>query len=220
MVSGEDNHDFCPVKMVLDGREAPMSTGGAQPFYNPVIVMPTEARADFPAEPASAGHARRFVDATLRTWSCDRLLDIATLLVSELVANAVLHAGTVIGVVVRLDGDRLRVEVHDRSVRAPARKHYSSLATTGRGLLLVERMSAEWGVMVEDDGKNVWFELDQTLPARQPELDLFDFDQIDLDDLEDVAVEETDPSRRSDRGVTGSEEGDPRLRALVWAGRP
>ena len=60
------------------------------------FVTAKELRAAFGAHPTSAGAARRFVDSTLRTWSCDHLVDIATLLVSELVGNAILHAGTTV----------------------------------------------------------------------------------------------------------------------------
>lgn len=94
------------------------------------------------------------------------MLDVAVLLVSELVANAVLHARTAIRVVIRLDGSRLRIEVHDGDRRAPARKHYSALSTTGRGILLLERLAQDWGVVPARDGKSVWFELDATAGGR------------------------------------------------------
>ncbi len=163
-------------------------------------MTPTEVRADFPADPASAGQARRFVDATLRSWSCDGLLDVATLLVSELVANSVLHAGTTIRVVIRLTDTRVRVEVHDRSARLPARKHYSMLSATGRGLMMVERMAEDWGVIPggDGDGKAVWFELDSTRQA-EPRFDFFDLEAFDLDDLDDGAMERG----RSDHGPRG-----------------
>jgi anti-sigma regulatory factor (Ser/Thr protein kinase) len=139
-------------------------------------------RADFPPEPASAARARRFVDSTLRSWSCDRLLDIATLLVSELVSNAVLHAGTVIHVVISMHGELVRIEVHDANARNPIRKHYSSLATTGRGLLLVERMARDWGVDHDSEGKSVWFELDQSATAAASAGAEVHFDESAFDD--------------------------------------
>lgn len=127
-------------------------------------MAPTEVRADFPAEPASAGQARRFVDATLRSWKCDGIVETATLLISELVSNAILHAGTTIRVVIRLGDEQVRVEVQDGSALPPSRKHYSSMATTGRGLVLVEELSDRWGVATAPTGKSVWFELSR--PAR------------------------------------------------------
>lgn len=138
----------------------------AERFVQSAIAMPSEARAEFPAESASAREARRFVELALRNGSRDDVLDVATLLVSELVANAILHAHTVIGVRVMLDSAVVRIEVRDGSRRAPNHKRYSSLATTGRGLLLVQELATEWGVDMDDDGKSVWFELDQRVAAR------------------------------------------------------
>ncbi len=107
--------------------------------------------------------------ATLDTWDCDGLRDVATLLVSELVANAVLHAGgSGVRVLVRHTGSRVRVEVWDGDARPPVRKHYSSTATTGRGLMLVDQLATQWGVSRRDDGKRVWFELDEAELAAQP----------------------------------------------------
>ena len=111
------------------------------------INAPVEVGAVFDADPASAGAARRFVAGALRGWGCDDLADVATLLVSELVANAILHAHTSIHVLVRRqENGRVRVDVHDGADRAPARMHYSATTTTGRGLLLVETLASDWGV--------------------------------------------------------------------------
>jgi len=119
-----------------------------------------EARTSLPADLASAGAARRFLDSKLRQWHCDALADSALLLVSELVTNAVLHARSRFELVVRLDGERLRVEVHDESGAQPTRKHYAVSAGTGRGLMLVERLADRWGVDSSGGaGKRVWFEL-------------------------------------------------------------
>ena len=118
----------------------------------------TGQRRTFPSTPASAGEARR-VDSVLSEAHLDQLVHSAIMLVSELVANAVLHTGTPIGVVISPGGDRVRVEVHDGSPQLPVRKNYSTMSGTGRGLMLVERMAAAWGTTVSDEGKVVWFEL-------------------------------------------------------------
>lgn len=119
----------------------------------------SERRQSFPAVPASAGRARRFVDSVLAGAGLDSASYAATLLVSELVANAVLHTGTPLEVVVETGADRVRVEVHDGNPQMPARKHYSNLSGTGRGLLLVEEMATAWGASPTATGKVVWFEL-------------------------------------------------------------
>jgi anti-sigma regulatory factor (Ser/Thr protein kinase) len=180
-------------------------------------MTPTEVRADFPPEASSAGQARRFVDATLRTWNCDALIEVATLLVSELVSNAILHAGTGIRVVLRMHGPRLRVEVHDGNGRLPAQKHYSATSATGRGLLLVERMADDWGVRpAAAGGKSVWFELDSTAAPPMPDVGIFDFTDLDVDGLDDRSVDRPsgEPGGDSSEG-----RGDNGPRALVPAGR-
>ncbi len=122
--------------------------------------MTADVRQTFPPTPASAGEARRFVGSILDDPDLALISYTATMLVSELVTNAVLHAGTPIEVVVRLGGDRVRVEVHDGAPRLPMRKHYSTMSGTGRGLLLVEQLASDWGAEPTDAGKTVWFELD------------------------------------------------------------
>ncbi|MDQ3642832.1 MAG: ATP-binding protein [Actinomycetota bacterium] len=132
-------------------------------------------RREFPATPASAAAARRFVESVLAGTELDHVAYPATMLVSELVTNAILHTGTPLEVVVIPDGPRLRVEVHDGSAQMAVRKHYSDMSGTGRGLMLVERMAAEWGCDRTADGKVVWFELDG---AVAPMFDLFGVDAL------------------------------------------
>lgn len=83
----------------------------------------------------------------------------ALLLVSELVTNGILHAGTEIEVEATLAGGRLRVEVADADPNVPVRRNPAPTATSGRGLRLVERVADRWGVERHDGGKAVWFEL-------------------------------------------------------------
>ena len=122
-------------------------------------ALVSRAEATFQSVPTSARSARRFVAEMLEAWTLASLSDLATLLVSELMSNVVLHAGT--DAVVRLYrlSARVRVEVSDRSPRLPVRKRYSEDATTGRGLDLVDTLSAAWGVEPTSGGKVVWFEL-------------------------------------------------------------
>ena len=135
----------------------------------------TDQRRRLPSTPASAGEARRFLESVLTGPGEVPLLYTATLLLSELVANAVLHTGTPIEVVVDTSGDRVRVEVHDGNPRLPVRKHYSTMSGTGRGLMLVERMAVDWGVERTAGGKVVWFELDGT---DSPALDFLDVEAL------------------------------------------
>lgn len=112
------------------------------------------------AEPRSAGRARGTVRDLLTHAGLDGLIDEATLLVSEVVTNAVLHAATTIELVCRLETGRLCVEVCDRSPVLPGRRHYHDDAMTGRGLGMVEQLASAWGVQPNaSGGKTVWFEL-------------------------------------------------------------
>jgi anti-sigma regulatory factor (Ser/Thr protein kinase) len=88
------------------------------------------------------------------------VIDDIELLVSELVTNAVLHARSDARVTIELLDDRVRVTVADASPIVPRLRDYGPAAVTGRGMLLVDRLSDQWGVDVDDGaGKRVWFEL-------------------------------------------------------------
>jgi anti-sigma regulatory factor (Ser/Thr protein kinase) len=88
--------------------------------------------------------------------------DTASLCLSELVTNAVIHSGTAPRVTARLDDERLLVLVQDRGHRGAARRSSDHEPTdiSGRGLLLVEAMSTAWSAEHSADGTTVWFELD------------------------------------------------------------
>ena len=113
-----------------------------------------------PADPASVGRARRLVARAIAASGHDELVDLATLLVSEVVTNSVLHAGTEMRLTCRSSAAGIRVEVFDRSSLLPSVRHYDADATTGRGLGLVSALATSWGVDCVDDGKTLWFELD------------------------------------------------------------
>lgn len=124
------------------------------------------AAAHFSPDVSSAGGARRFVAAALEGWGLGRLEEVACLLVSELVSNVVLHAGTELDVRLRRFDTRVRVEVHDGSPQLPERKYYSPTSTTGRGLVFIAELAQSWGWEATGDGKVVWFELDESVGAR------------------------------------------------------
>lgn len=87
--------------------------------------------------------------------------DVAVLLASELVTNAVCHAGAGLGeVVMRVcwPSGGLRVEVHDAS-REPPRLREEAEAESGRGLVLVDALAADWGYYLTPRGKAVYFTL-------------------------------------------------------------
>lgn len=124
------------------------------------------AQATLPAEPASAAAARRFVRATLLAWRLPDFLDAATLLVSELVTNAILHAGSTSVLSIGYDDGVLRVGVADSAPGRVQQRSYPSDAGTGRGLVLIDALAAAWGSAATAGGKQVWFELDVTVLSR------------------------------------------------------
>jgi anti-sigma regulatory factor (Ser/Thr protein kinase) len=132
------------------------------------------ATAAYQPVPAAAAAARRFVRDTLESWDLagsgrDALVDDAVLLTSELVTNAVLHAGTPVQVTCRLLGDgsdrSLEIAVLDRcpAQLRPDLPHTTGEAaerTNGRGLQLPSELASAWGVTYAREAKAVWFRID------------------------------------------------------------
>lgn len=115
---------------------------------------------EIPPEAGSVPIVRKFVRDL--EWSKDEDSDMRlSLLVSELVTNAVLHARTNFAVRVTMTATAIRVSVTDGSPNLPERRNYDVLQPTGRGLHLVDSLSDRWGVDLQPPGKTVWFELDR-----------------------------------------------------------
>lgn len=127
-------------------------------------------------EPRATGAARRFLRGHLRTWGVDDdASDDAQLCLSELVTNAVVHAGTASELRVVLDGGLLTVTVRDLGgLGKPATGEPSPsedldpLRVYGRGLQLVDALSDRWGSERDVTGTTVWFalELDGRITAE------------------------------------------------------
>src|SRR3954451_3550534 len=100
----------------------------------------TDVRRRLPARPASVAEARHLVRAVLIAGDRADLLDSAELLVSEGVTNALVHAGTVIDVHFCLDDGGLIAGSREGTPHLPLPRHYSTLAGTGRGLRLMEKL--------------------------------------------------------------------------------
>lgn len=114
-------------------------------------------RTELPAEPASAGVARAFVRDRLDEHGLGHLTDDMRLVVSELVTNALSHAGTPFTVTLDGDGVSVWVSVRDGSTLAPVPVADPGLALDGRGLAIVDEVSHDWGVATGDGGgKAVW----------------------------------------------------------------
>jgi PAS domain S-box-containing protein len=117
------------------------------------------AEIELSADPKAAATARRFAAEVLAGWPVGIDAELAELLVSELVTNAVRHTSGVIGLRLRRTGSALYVEVTDNDTRVPRLRTTAHGDESGRGLHLINELSARWGVRPLADGKVVWFEL-------------------------------------------------------------
>lgn len=127
----------------------------------------------FLADPTALRGARRFVAAWLHEHSHDELVDRATLAVSELAANAVVHTARPFTVTLDSTSALLRIEVVDSApdrlaVRVPmsgSAVDITSSSTTGRGLQIVSSLANRWGVDLRSNVKTIWCEFDAEAPT-------------------------------------------------------
>jgi anti-sigma regulatory factor (Ser/Thr protein kinase) len=103
--------------------------------------------------------AREACREILAEWGLEEQIDLVMLLVSELVTNSVRYTAGGIAVRISADRGRLRMEIHDDEPRLPVPRQADSNQDSGRGLLLVQELSSNWGAERVQDGKIVWFEL-------------------------------------------------------------
>src|SRR3954452_10589786 len=156
----------------------------------------TAAAMSLAPDPGAPQQARRFIAATLEDLGLDEVREIAELLVSELVTNAVVHAASPVDVEVEIDDSGVLVRVRDADTGPLVMRAGggSELDEGGRGFLLVDRLAEAWGTEHRGGRKCVWFRL-ATGAEQEPE----------------PAPAVAPPASRSD-GVRASEQ---RLRTLL-----
>ncbi|MEU3794132.1 SpoIIE family protein phosphatase [Streptomyces fructofermentans] len=145
---------------------------GAQPADNRTrsSVITARAAASFDPVGRSVATARSFVRDTLQGWGFADIVDDAVVLTSELVTNAVVHAGTSADVLCLRSDDGVRIEVADRypereiPLQGTAVNMGSPDREGGRGLQLCAALADRWGVEYTPTHKQVWFQLE--LPDR------------------------------------------------------
>ena len=103
--------------------------------------------------------ARQAIGDLLERLRRTDLTPDAVLLASELVTNAVVHAGGPIELTAAYFDDTLHVEVHDTRPEPPSLRPLTPTDETGRGLHLVRLIAKQWATTPQPDGKTVWFEL-------------------------------------------------------------
>jgi anti-sigma regulatory factor (Ser/Thr protein kinase) len=126
-------------------------------------TRPTELRGRrvrLAAGPSAAAEARRQVRAAISAWDIPVDPDVAILLTSELVTNAIRHeVPGIVKLAITCSAGQLRVDVHDSSRSLPLLIDAPVDAEAGRGLMLVITLSAEWGFYRTPAGKAVYFTL-------------------------------------------------------------
>jgi anti-sigma regulatory factor (Ser/Thr protein kinase) len=122
---------------------------------------------NLPCTAESAETARGLVRIALAVWGLETLADDAALVVTELVANAARHTSSrLIRVAVnRLGEDTVLIAVVDKNKAPVVRRSPHEDDTTGRGLVLVDALTAHWGVTTTPWGKRVWAELKIGMPS-------------------------------------------------------
>jgi two-component sensor histidine kinase len=122
----------------------------------------------------AAREARRIVESVLADWGDDtEVVQVAVLLTSEVVTNAVVHASPHaadgrVALTVERDGGLARVEVSDGYRGLPVAGDPRPGRPSGRGMVLLDLLAAQWGVTPDGEGKTVWFEISrrQRVPGR------------------------------------------------------
>jgi anti-sigma regulatory factor (Ser/Thr protein kinase) len=126
---------------------------------------------DYPPAADQVPEARHWLQKRLLRWELETLLPDASLLVTELATNAVVHAQSAFHVVATVAEGVLEIGVSDHDSRRPVlrRQHRDQEpvsgrdrlypAEGGRGIALIDEIADEWGVASLVDGKQVWFRL-------------------------------------------------------------
>ncbi|WP_346346114.1 SpoIIE family protein phosphatase [Streptomyces sp. SID5789] len=109
--------------------------------------------------------ARTFVHDQLGSWGLGDMVDLVELAASEIVTNALVHAGSDVDLRLRVFGDHLRLEVRDSDTNPPIPSSLSRdeeeppEAEHGRGMLIVEALADEWASHPNGQGKTVSVDL-------------------------------------------------------------
>ncbi|WP_149546734.1 SpoIIE family protein phosphatase [Streptomyces marokkonensis] len=170
LIPGEQPPDPRPSDGLPHQRREPV--GHEDPVENRSRSSVITARAAASFEPVgrSVASARSFVRDTLQGWGFGDIVDDAVVLTSELVTNAVVHAGTSADLLCLRSDDGVRIEVADRypEREVPLQGSPVNMGSPdregGRGLQLCAALAGHWGVDYTPTHKTVWFQLD--LPER------------------------------------------------------
>ncbi|MFE7106023.1 SpoIIE family protein phosphatase [Streptomyces sp. NPDC057575] len=121
------------------------------------------------AEPERVAAARQQMRDLLHDWADPEQVDAAVLMISEMATNVLVHTDGDALMLAQATGEhgerRLRVEVSDGSDELPHKRRPGEMASSGRGLVLMEMLADAWGVDPQGAGKSIWFELYESGPT-------------------------------------------------------
>ncbi len=133
---------------------------------DPAAAAPTVRRTMLSvaqAEPERVAVARQQLRELLHDWPSADQVDSAVLLLSETLTNVLVHTDADALLLAEVRGEpgerRMRIEVTDTSDDLPHKRRPGELASSGRGLMLIELLADAWGVDPQGEGKSIWFEL-------------------------------------------------------------
>ncbi|CAL9519497.1 hypothetical protein SUDANB176_03822 [Streptomyces sp. enrichment culture] len=133
---------------------------GAQPPVRRTVMTVAQA------EPERVADARQQLRELLHDWPDEDQKDSAVLLLSEMLTNVLVHTDTDALLVTDVTGEpgerQIRVEVTDTGDDLPHKRRPGEMASSGRGLMLIELLADAWGVAPRGEGKSIWFELYET----------------------------------------------------------
>jgi anti-sigma regulatory factor (Ser/Thr protein kinase) len=112
-------------------------------------------QAQYANDPASVAAARHFAREVLGS-AAPGTQDRVALVVSELASNAIRHGHSGFGLAIRTSSAGVRVEVTDDSASLPVARQPGRMEPSGRGLLIVQALAEDWGVIGSEHGKAVW----------------------------------------------------------------
>ncbi|MCX5398391.1 SpoIIE family protein phosphatase [Streptomyces sp. NBC_00102] len=143
------------IALVVLRRDTPATLAKTPPRRSAVTIAQ--------AEPERISVARQLLRELLHDWADAEQVDSAVLMLSEMTTNVLVHTDGNALMVAEVTGEqgerRLRVEVADGSDELPHKRRPGEMASSGRGLVLMEMLADNWGVDPRGEGKSIWFEL-------------------------------------------------------------
>jgi anti-anti-sigma regulatory factor/anti-sigma regulatory factor (Ser/Thr protein kinase) len=131
------------------------------------LPVPRRLREHLLPTAESAAVARHLVVDACRRWKIDASAEAAEIVITEMVTNAIRHAGTPLDLILSLRERYLVLAVRDGSLRLPERRFPDDvLAESGRGLMVLDAYTVSWGSVPAIEGKVVWATL-RTQPRNR-----------------------------------------------------